>query len=764
MRERVRTLIVVAALVAGCSTARPDISKTSEALSSCVTLSADADAMLSNPPMSQSFGTLPIMRAGGKDESLVHFDLGSIPSAAAINSATLKVYISGSGSDAPINAHRVTSPWTEPSVTYASFGQHFDPAVLAAFMTGSVNVQKSLDLTALVRSWDTGAQANFGVLLETASDKKTIFVTREGGTTEQKPQLQVCYSLPDDHCAPNPCLNGGTCSNNASSYTCSCAPGYSGANCDGVIDNCAGAPCLNGGACTNGVNGYTCACPPGYTGANCQTLVDNCAGNPCLNGGACSNGVDGYTCACPPGYTGANCQTLIDNCAGNPCLNGGACSNGVNSYACTCLPGFTGANCEININNCASQPCHNGGTCVDGTNSYTCSCPPDWGGPTCDVNLSSCSQSPCLNGGACTNGFGSYTCTCAAGYTGTNCEIDINDCAPNPCQNGGVCIDGVNAHSCACAPGYSGTNCQTAVDLCSPSNQPPVVQCNPSASIRATVPSCTACPFLFPQVSDPNQCGSASWVQVTDGAGVFTAVDLDGDPVTCYVDQSSDCACMPGGGYAATGTSASTAIPQTVQVHCVDSCGNSSPLVLCGVSVFDDTAPTIACHNVTADALPAQPPCDVSYNGCWLESMACVATGGPHVGLSYDPSTASAGDVYTCTATVSLGAGPAESASATFTVSAAAACPVATYRCQATGNCVPYCVGCPGAAFSCGALGTCVGTCGACGSTTSACSYLGACTASCLVCPNSPRICVGDAATGNTCKSLCSQCGAATCL
>ena len=38
-----------------------------------------------------------------------------------------------------------------------------------------------------------------------------------------------------------------------------------------VIDNCQSSPCQNAGTCTNDVNKYTCTCQPGYTGANCQS-------------------------------------------------------------------------------------------------------------------------------------------------------------------------------------------------------------------------------------------------------------------------------------------------------------------------------------------------------------------------------------------------------------------------------------------------------------------------------------------------------------
>ena len=38
-----------------------------------------------------------------------------------------------------------------------------------------------------------------------------------------------------------------------------------------VADMCAEEPCKNGGTCNNGVNQYTCDCAPGYEGTNCET-------------------------------------------------------------------------------------------------------------------------------------------------------------------------------------------------------------------------------------------------------------------------------------------------------------------------------------------------------------------------------------------------------------------------------------------------------------------------------------------------------------
>ena len=37
------------------------------------------------------------------------------------------------------------------------------------------------------------------------------------------------------------------------------------------INECSSNPCLNGGSCTDQLNGYICKCRPGYAGAQCQT-------------------------------------------------------------------------------------------------------------------------------------------------------------------------------------------------------------------------------------------------------------------------------------------------------------------------------------------------------------------------------------------------------------------------------------------------------------------------------------------------------------
>ncbi|MBS2018957.1 MAG: DNRLRE domain-containing protein [Deltaproteobacteria bacterium] len=473
-------------VAAGCSTPPADVGEAVEgrvdqshqALTQTVafqrgTRGTVADTYVRAKQMTASFGSKPKMRVSAFSEGLVRFDLSSIPANAVVDSASLRLYAHGENDEddddcddgdregfpaVPIRFHRVTGPWTESS-TYASFGQRFDPAVAAVLVPNGGSAYKTVNVTSLVRAWVAGTAPNYGVLLRTTSKKPTLFVSSEGAKVALRPMLTVSYTTPDDHCAPNPCVQG-TCANGQAGYTCTCNPGFTGPRCDTPIDNCASAPCKNGGTCTTSGATYACACAPGFSGTNCEINVDDCAARPCQNGGVCTDGVNAFSCACPPGYTGETCGTLVDNCASNPCENGGTCTNGVGSYTCACPAGFTGVNCQINVDDCAGNPCQNGGTCADGVASYTCSCAPGYTGTNCERLIDNCASAPCQNGGTCTNRVNDYACTCAPGFSGRNCEIDIDDCATNPCQNEGVCVDGVSSFTCACPRGYMGARCE----------------------------------------------------------------------------------------------------------------------------------------------------------------------------------------------------------------------------------------------------------------------------------------------------------------
>ncbi|XP_071785176.1 uncharacterized protein [Asterias amurensis] len=182
-------------------------------------------------------------------------------------------------------------------------------------------------------------------------------------------------------CNSFPCKNGATCLTvDSSNYICMCAPNYVGPNCltpkaqQPQMDLCQNTPCNNGANCynsynsntgTNSIPQYSCVCASGFTGSNCniQTgdspaldICNKAERPPCRQGAVCSNtfhsidqDVD-YFCTCPVGYSGHNCQTeSVDPCASNPCRNGANCASFNTYFMCECLTGFGGTTCDSRI-------------------------------------------------------------------------------------------------------------------------------------------------------------------------------------------------------------------------------------------------------------------------------------------------------------------------------------------------------------------------------------------------------------------------------
>jgi uncharacterized membrane protein len=71
-------------------------------------------------------------------------------------------------------------------------------------------------------------------------------------------------------CDPNPCENGGDCSDSGGEPSCDCAPGYTGDTCGTEIDECDPNPCKMNVQCTDMLADFSCACPAEVTGKICE--------------------------------------------------------------------------------------------------------------------------------------------------------------------------------------------------------------------------------------------------------------------------------------------------------------------------------------------------------------------------------------------------------------------------------------------------------------------------------------------------------------
>nr|XP_015218369.1 PREDICTED: protein eyes shut homolog [Lepisosteus oculatus] len=332
-------------------------------------------------------------------------------------------------------------------------------------------------------------------------------------------------------CDSQPCKNGGVCKNNKAEFICDCLPGFTGNICDTKLDECmsygchheiacvtdencerqrdlcGSAPCMNNGSCEDLANDYYCRCLRGFTGKNCEDIIDYCRllSVNCLNEGLCLNIIGGYSCLCAPGWTGEFCEYVENACLIYPdrCTKGATCIDvslpkTPPKYKCICQHGYTGEHCETEINECISNPCRHEGSCSDFVGHYKCTCPMGFSGHNCEVDINACDflntscpldylcvdlpiglqyvcllpcpghiKQTCANGGRCfLKDAESYTCVCPSGWTGHNCLENIDECEEHWCQNGATCEDAINGYRCVCPRGFTGPFCESSIDYC----------------------------------------------------------------------------------------------------------------------------------------------------------------------------------------------------------------------------------------------------------------------------------------------------------
>jgi low-density lipoprotein receptor-related protein 1 (alpha-2-macroglobulin receptor) len=333
----------------------------------------------------------------------------------------------------------------------------------------------------------------------------------------------------------NKCSNGGVCSVTTyfqvQSIKCTCGSNFQGSYCQTAItatsgNPCSSNPCMNGGFCQVQGSSFICSCSKSYSGLRCQVPAANpCLSYPCQNGGTCvALSTTQYYCSCLTNYYGTNCEYCIitttpvpttttattttttrNPCLSFNCLNGGYCQNWNGSPYCICPQNYFGTYCENVItttpttttttttrNPCLSFNCLNGGYCQNWNGSPYCICPQNYFGTYCEsvittqtIPTPTTTRNPCLlitcqNGGYCQNFNGQAYCTCQPNYYGTYCEYFFtttlptttpvtvtrkNPCLPNPCLNNGYCLSYFSSneawlYACQCQQNFYGNNCE----------------------------------------------------------------------------------------------------------------------------------------------------------------------------------------------------------------------------------------------------------------------------------------------------------------
>ncbi|KAI3388522.1 hypothetical protein SNEBB_002757 [Seison nebaliae] len=283
--------------------------------------------------------------------------------------------------------------------------------------------------------------------------------------------------------------------------SCSCAPGWTGYNCEDDIDECSiNPPCVHG-TCRNTLGSFYCNCSTGYTGRRCEIELDECdIYKPCYDEGSqhCIDQIQKFLCVCNADYLGTHCHIHRNNdtCDGDmdQCSSHGNCiynytlqdqseftlkqlklfkqTNSLNQiiirpttplFRCDCDDGYEGERCEIKIDFCQHNKCRNG-YCQVIDNNYICRCDDGWNGRFCDKKIDYCEANKCKNNSTCQIDLSfveKYKCNCASSYfSGRFCEI-IDRCH-NCTRNGGNCRSDKNDQfiQCVCPLDRFGDLCE----------------------------------------------------------------------------------------------------------------------------------------------------------------------------------------------------------------------------------------------------------------------------------------------------------------
>jgi hypothetical protein len=178
---------------------------------------ATQDAWIDQGNQSQNKGNdtnLKVLGAAGKvRRTLVQFDLSSLPGAACVDSARLKLRLTAvQNAPRTFAVHRLTQSWTEGTgaansgvtwtrrdgvVGWTAPGGDFASGATASTSTGTTNnVFLQWDVTPDVAAFIAGTATNDGWLVKDANEgsgNEFRFASRETSTVANRPHLEITF-------------------------------------------------------------------------------------------------------------------------------------------------------------------------------------------------------------------------------------------------------------------------------------------------------------------------------------------------------------------------------------------------------------------------------------------------------------------------------------------------------------------------------------------------------------------------------------------
>jgi uncharacterized repeat protein (TIGR01451 family) len=163
------------------------------------TANPSKDSWINESSPTQNNGAATTLRATSsssntsRTRALIAFTMPSIGATEVITSAVLNLRVTTSSTQA-VAVHRITSSWSETTVTWNS-AIGYNATAETSLTPSTAGVTVSIDITSLVQAWRAGTYANNGVILLGQASSTAQFASNEA-TSTPRPQLVITTVVP----------------------------------------------------------------------------------------------------------------------------------------------------------------------------------------------------------------------------------------------------------------------------------------------------------------------------------------------------------------------------------------------------------------------------------------------------------------------------------------------------------------------------------------------------------------------------------------